>query len=70
MRIVHSLELLEESIESAKRESKSSFGNDTVFLEKYLDKPRHIEFQILADNHGNIILNTVMNIPDKQLLFL
>ncbi len=55
MRIVHSKETLEESIESAKRESKSSFGNDTVFLEKYIDKPRHIEFQILADEHGNII---------------
>ena len=55
MRIVHSENKLEESIESAKRESKSSFGNDTVFLEKYIDKPRHIEFQILADQHGNII---------------
>jgi len=55
MRIVHSEELLEQSIESAKRESKSAFGDDTVFLEKYLDKPRHIEFQILADEHGNVI---------------
>jgi len=55
MRIVHSENLLEESIEGAKRESKSTFGDDTVFLEKYLDKPRHIEFQILADEHGNTI---------------
>ena len=55
MRIVHSENLLEESIEGAKRESKSAFGDDTVFLEKYLDKPRHIEFQILADDHGNTI---------------
>ena len=55
MKIVHSEENLEESIESAKREAKSSFGNDMVFLERYLDKPRHIEFQILADEHGNII---------------
>jgi len=55
MRIVHSENTLEESIESAKRESKSAFGNDTVFLEKYLDKPRHIEFQILADEYGNVI---------------
>lgn len=55
MRIVHSEDVLEESIESAKRESKSSFGNDTVFLEKYIDRPRHIEFQILADEHGNTI---------------
>jgi acetyl-CoA carboxylase biotin carboxylase subunit len=55
MRIVHSENLLEQSIESAKRESKSAFGDDSVFLEKYLDKPRHIEFQILADEHGNVI---------------
>jgi acetyl-CoA carboxylase biotin carboxylase subunit len=55
MRIVHSENLLEQSIESAKRESKSAFGDDSVFLEKYLDKPRHIEFQILADEHGNVV---------------
>jgi acetyl-CoA carboxylase biotin carboxylase subunit len=55
MRIVNSEDRLNEAIDSAKRESKSSFGDDTVFLEKYLDKPRHIEFQILADEHGNII---------------
>jgi acetyl-CoA carboxylase biotin carboxylase subunit len=55
MRIVYSQDLLEQSIEGAKRESKSAFGNDTVFLEKYIDKPRHIEFQILADEHGNTI---------------
>jgi len=55
MRIVHSKDKLEESIESAKRESKSAFGDDTVFLEKYIDKPRHIEFQILGDEHGNVI---------------
>jgi len=55
MRIVYSQNLLRESIESAKRESKSAFGNDTVFLEKYIDKPRHIEFQILADEHGNVV---------------
>jgi acetyl-CoA carboxylase biotin carboxylase subunit len=55
MRIVHSENTLEESIESAKRESKSAFGDDTVFLERYLDKPRHIEFQILADEQGNVI---------------
>lgn len=55
MRIVYSEDTLEEAIESAKRESKSSFGDDTVFLEKYLNKPRHIEFQILGDEHGHII---------------
>ena len=55
MRIVNTEDYLEEAIEGAKRESKSSFGNDTVFLEKYIDNPRHIEFQILADEHGNVI---------------
>jgi len=55
MRIVHSEGTLNEAIEGAKRESKSAFGDDTVFLEKYLNKPRHIEFQILADEHGNTI---------------
>ena len=55
MRIVHTENKLEEAIESAKRESKSAFGDDTVFLEKYLDKPRHIEFQVLADEHGNTV---------------
>ncbi|MFW6120159.1 MAG: acetyl-CoA carboxylase biotin carboxylase subunit [Petrotogales bacterium] len=55
MRIVNSGDELEQSIEGAKRESKSAFGSDSVFLEKYLDKPRHIEFQILADEQGNII---------------
>jgi acetyl-CoA carboxylase biotin carboxylase subunit len=55
MRIVYSEDLLRQSIESAKRESQSSFGNDTVFLEKYVEKPRHIEFQILAGEHGNVI---------------
>jgi acetyl-CoA carboxylase biotin carboxylase subunit len=55
MRIVVNERELEQSIESAKRESKSAFGNDSVFLEQYIDKPRHIEFQILADEHGHVI---------------
>ena len=55
MRIVHSKDDLPQAIESAKRESKSAFGDDSVFLEKYLDKPRHIEFQILADEHDHVI---------------
>jgi acetyl-CoA carboxylase biotin carboxylase subunit len=55
MRIVQSEDMLLESIEGAKRESKSSFGDDTIFLEKYLEKPRHIEFQILADEQGHTI---------------
>jgi acetyl-CoA carboxylase biotin carboxylase subunit len=55
MRVVQNENELEQSIESAKREAKSAFGNDLVFLEQYIDKPRHIEFQILADEHGHVI---------------
>jgi len=55
MRLVESEEELEPAIEGAKRESKSAFGNDTVFLERYLNGPRHIEFQILGDKHGKVL---------------
>lgn len=55
MRVVHNPNDLEKSIEGAMRESKSAFADDTVYLEKYIEKPRHIEFQILADNYGNVI---------------
>ena len=55
MRIVKGEEELEESLESAKREARSSFGDETIYLEKYIEKPRHVEFQVLADNYGNAI---------------
>jgi len=55
MRVVYSPEELESSLDSAKTEARNSFGNDTVILEKFLDCPRHIEVQILGDNHGNIV---------------
>lgn len=55
MRIVQKEEDLEEFIESCKRESGQAFGDDSVFLEKYLDRPRHVEFQVLGDHHGNTI---------------
>jgi acetyl-CoA carboxylase biotin carboxylase subunit len=55
MRIVLKPSDLVSSVEMARRESQSAFGNDTVYIEKYLEKPRHIEFQILADNYGNVI---------------
>ncbi len=55
MRIVEAQKDLKEAIEGAKREAKSSFGNDSVLLERYISKPRHIEFQILADQHGHTI---------------
>lgn len=55
MRVVESSEDFREALESAKREAHAAFGDDTVLLERYLREPRHIEFQILADAHGNTI---------------
>ncbi|MCP2520468.1 acetyl-CoA carboxylase biotin carboxylase subunit [Candidatus Aminicenantes bacterium AC-335-A11] len=55
MRIVWDRESLKSSIEAGMREAKSAFGDESVYLEKYLEKPRHIEFQVLADNYGNVV---------------
>ncbi|HBK71530.1 MAG TPA: pyruvate carboxylase [Flavobacteriaceae bacterium] len=54
MRILRNEEELEKQFQSSKNESLNAFGNDTVFLEKYVENPKHIEIQIVADNHGNI----------------
>ena len=55
MVIVRDEKELEAAIESTARQAKAYFGDDTIYIEKYLDDPRHIEFQILGDNHGNVI---------------
>lgn len=55
MRIVHDEKDIESSIKAAKSEAKNAFGDDRVFVEKYLEEPRHIEFQIFADKHGNVV---------------
>lgn len=55
MRKVDHPKELKSSFEACQREAKSAFGNPMVYLEKYLAQPRHIEFQVLADHHGNII---------------
>jgi acetyl/propionyl-CoA carboxylase alpha subunit len=55
MRIVHSYENLAELLESTSREAKSYFGDGTIFIEKYIEDPRHIEIQVLGDNFGNVI---------------
>ncbi|MGI9259780.1 MAG: acetyl-CoA carboxylase biotin carboxylase subunit [Gammaproteobacteria bacterium] len=55
MRVVHSEASLFNAISVTKGEALSAFGNDQVYLEKFLTTPRHVEFQVLADNHGNAI---------------
>ncbi len=55
MRLVENPAGLAEAITGARREAKSSFGDATVFLERYLPAPRHVEMQIFADAHGNVI---------------
>ncbi|GMQ64886.1 acetyl-CoA carboxylase biotin carboxylase subunit [Vallitalea maricola] len=55
MRIAGSREELVNSYKTASAEAKSAFGDDTMYLEKYVTNPRHIEFQILADNYGNTV---------------
>ena len=55
MRVVYDPSDLIESIAMTKAEAGAAFGNDVVFMEKFLEKPRHIEFQVLADEHGNAI---------------
>ena len=55
MRIVESEKLLEEQMSLAGNEALSSFGDGTVFIEKYISSPRHIEIQVLSDKHGNVV---------------
>ena len=55
MRIVYKPKDLNEAIKSAQREAKSGFGDERIFIERYVEKSRHIEIQILGDNHGNIV---------------
>jgi len=55
MRVVRKQEELKESFERAVSEAKSAFGNGTVFVERFLDKPKHIEVQLLGDNYGNVV---------------
>ncbi|WP_405505650.1 biotin carboxylase N-terminal domain-containing protein [Streptomyces purpurascens] len=55
MRLVRDLTRLEEEIASARREARASFGDDTLLVERWIDRPRHIEIQVLADAHGHVV---------------
>ena len=55
MKIAHNAEELPEAYRLARAEAKAAFTNDEVYIEKYLQNPRHVEMQILADNYGNVV---------------
>jgi acetyl-CoA carboxylase biotin carboxylase subunit len=55
MRVVHTEAALLNSVAMTKAEAEAAFGNATVYMEKYLEKPRHVEFQIMSDQHGNTV---------------
>ena len=55
MRLVQNNDEFEEQMMMAQNEARSSFGDDAVFIEKFVDKPRHIEIQVFADQHGNVV---------------
>ncbi|MER8089235.1 acetyl-CoA carboxylase biotin carboxylase subunit [Streptomyces sp. NPDC087532] len=55
MRLVRDATLLADEIAAARREARASFGDDTLLVERWIDRPRHIEIQVLADTHGNVV---------------
>jgi pyruvate carboxylase len=55
MRVVREEEALEKAFSEAKNEAKNAFGDDTIFIEKFIDQPKHIEVQLLGDQHGNLV---------------
>ena len=55
MKVAHDMSELTDAFRMARAEAKASFGDDSVYMEKFLGRPRHIEVQILADNHGNVV---------------
>ena len=55
MRLAYSEKDVRETFDSVRREGKASFGDDRVFIEKFVEDPRHIEIQVLGDRHGNIL---------------
>ena len=55
MKIIHDPALLEQTVETAQAEAQAAFGCGDVYLERYVTSPRHIEVQVIADHHGNVV---------------
>jgi len=55
MKVAHSADQLSEALATARAEARAAFGDDAVYIEKYLGQPRHIEIQVVADSHGNVV---------------
>ena len=55
MKVVHNAETVQEAMDSAQREAKAFFGRDEIYVEKYLTWPRHVEVQLVGDQHGNYV---------------
>ena len=55
MRLVHKMSDFENSLKMAKSEAKSAFNNDAVFIERFIQEPRHIEIQVIGDKKGNVV---------------
>ena len=55
MRVVRTAAELDEALAAARREAAAAFGEDSIFCERYLERPRHVEIQLLADGHGNVV---------------
>ena len=55
MRVVRQLNEIEEALTLSRSEAKNAFGDDNVLLERFIESPRHIEFQVFGDQHGNFV---------------
>ncbi|MFI5238565.1 MAG: biotin carboxylase N-terminal domain-containing protein, partial [Gemmatimonadales bacterium] len=55
MRVVREPSQIADSFDAARREAKNAFGDDAIYLEKYIEGPRHVEIQLIADMHGNVV---------------
>ncbi|MCW2919589.1 MAG: Carbamoyl-phosphate synthase chain ATP-binding protein [Actinomycetia bacterium] len=55
MRLIQSLDEIPDAIDSARREARGAFGDDTILVERFIENPRHIEIQVFADQHGNLV---------------